>query len=142
MNEAHLNDEEIQLFVTSQAELSSAKENHLLACHHCKSQVAAYQSILKSIKQEAIPAFDFDLAAAVIQKLPVEKENKSLGVFSILIVCCVGVISLYLFRQNIFNLAAASSTFFVVVSLICCTTVLGIRAAMMYKKFRQDCNLI
>ena len=72
MTTPHLSDYDLQLAAESVA-LPAAEATHLHDCHLCQARVATYQQLFIATASLPQPAFEFNLAAAVLAELPSPK---------------------------------------------------------------------
>ncbi|MGI4762369.1 MAG: hypothetical protein ACRYF0_16790 [Janthinobacterium lividum] len=70
MTSPHLSEPQLQAAAESAAQLLAPQAAHLRGCGRCQGQVAAYRQLFAGAAQLPPPAFDFDLAAAVLAQLP------------------------------------------------------------------------
>lgn len=70
MMEEHLAEELLQQHLMEKIPLDTAARTHLEKCSVCRQHLEAYQLLVKGLAAQEQPAFDFDLAAAVMVKLP------------------------------------------------------------------------
>ena len=100
----HLTDNELQLYVMDKNQVDPELAEHILACDECREKVAAYELLFTAISEEKAPAFDFDLAEAVMAKLPVQKKRTiKVGVPFLLFLLSAVLITggvLYVFRED------------------------------------------
>ncbi len=73
MKAIHLDENTIQQYAINGVLTSEEQTQHFLHCNHCRGRVTAYKEVLAGIKGQQEPAFDFDLPALVMQKIPVRK---------------------------------------------------------------------
>jgi hypothetical protein len=66
----HLTEEEIQLYALDSRSCAAAIGLHVHTCEDCKAKVTAYQLLFAGIEEQPAPAFDFNLADAVLAQLP------------------------------------------------------------------------
>ncbi len=78
MKASHLSDQEIQRYVFATADCEQAIITHLQTCDHCRNRAKTYELIEASLQNEPAPAFDFDLAALVMNELPTQEEKFSI----------------------------------------------------------------
>ncbi len=64
----HLTEQEIQDFAFDKSNVEWA--SHVAGCEHCKTKTESYQMLFSGIKEQAQPAFDFDLSSLVFAQLP------------------------------------------------------------------------
>ncbi len=65
----HLSDYDLQLAADA-VPLPAAEAAHLHDCHRCQARLATYQQLFTATARLPRPAFDFDLAATVLARLP------------------------------------------------------------------------
>ena len=70
MTSLHLAERDLQEAAQSAARLPAPAAAHLRGCRLCQGRVATYQYLFAAAAQLPPPAFDFDLAAAVVAQLP------------------------------------------------------------------------
>ena len=70
MTSPHLSERDLQEAAQAAARLPAAQAAHLRGCRLCQGRVATYQHLFAAAAQLPPPAFDFDLAAAVVARLP------------------------------------------------------------------------
>ncbi len=90
----HLSDIEVQQFAVGEAMSDKDLTEHLDQCAHCSGRAALYREIAIVIAATPELVFDFDLAQAVLAKLPVRKPRHSpaliLGAIAIMsILTCI-----------------------------------------------------
>jgi hypothetical protein len=72
MSGMHLSAEELQQYVLNRAECPAESILHVGTCPDCHADVAAYVLLMEGLGQQPKPAFDFDVAAAVMERLEAE----------------------------------------------------------------------
>ncbi len=87
----HLSDADLQLAADA-APLPAAAVAHLHDCRRCQARLAAYQQLFAATAHLPQPAFEFDLAAAVLAQLPRSKPAFPwvLGLVAVLVLGVVG----------------------------------------------------
>lgn len=142
----HLTDEEIQLFAFDKSSCELRIVAHVSACPACEAKVEAYHLLLKGISQQAQPAFDFDLSAAVLKKLPQQSPRATHErlLTWVIIFICTGLLGtvFYLFRgflNNMFKGIAGISVYLIVISAITVIVVLFIE---MQKNFKKEMKVL
>jgi hypothetical protein len=66
MLKGHLSDEQIQELALNNESSGAA---HAANCPDCQTRLENYKLLINAIEQEVTPAFDFDLAAAVVVQI-------------------------------------------------------------------------
>ncbi len=69
MTKLHLSDYDLQLAADA-ASLPAAEAVHLHDCRRCQTRLATYQQLFTTAARLPPPAFEFDLAATVLARLP------------------------------------------------------------------------
>ena len=72
----HLSAEELQQYALNRAECPAESILHVGTCPDCQADVAAYVLLMEGLGQQPKPAFDFDVAAAVMERLEMEQGVK------------------------------------------------------------------
>lgn len=142
----HLSDEEIQLFAFDKSSCELRIAEHINSCPACKAKVKAYHLVMNGISQQPQPAFDFDLSAAVLKKLPPQtpRANHERLLTWIIIFICIALFgtAVYLFRgflSNMFKGIAGISIYLIVISAI---TVIIVIFIEMQKNFRKEMKVL
>jgi hypothetical protein len=141
----HLTDDEVQQYAVDKQHCEVEIVEHIHFCEVCSAKVEVYQMMIKGIKQQPQPAFDFDLSKMVLQQLPspvTKASDDKLLVWLFVstgIVFLVGVI--YLF-QNYFDLFEGLKSIFIYLIAITAVTVLGYLFIEMYKKYRRGMKVL
>ena len=102
----HLSAQQIQHYAFEKHSCTPQEIEHVEGCSHCSSKIEAYQLIFTTIKTQPPPAFDFDLAQAVIEQLPKSNPLVDSRFFYFILGLAfptIGVI-VYLFRSPLLNL--------------------------------------
>ena len=141
----HLTDDEVQQYVVDKQYCEVKIVEHIHSCTSCKAKVEVYQLMIKEIKQQPQPAFDFDLAKMVMQQLPQEKKKVSNDKLLVWLFVSIGIIfiagALYFF-QSYFELFEGLKTIFIYLIAITAVTVLVYLFIDMYKKYRHGMKVL
>jgi len=78
MTTKHLSESEIQQYATDKMSCSAQITDHMRNCRSCRDEAATYEMIFSKIKQDSQPAFDFDLSALVMNRLPAERATSNI----------------------------------------------------------------
>ena len=142
----HLTDDEVQLYVTEKKQCTPELVAHVHVCEECKAKTEVYQWVIKAIAQQPQPAFDFDLAGLVLQKLPPRKTTVAKDRLTTWILIFVSMISLAVlgyyflnYQANIFEGVATILIYLVAVSGI---TVIAALVFDMYKKYQKEMKVL
>ena len=146
MTTKHLLESEIQQYATDKMSCSKEITDHLMNCQTCRDEVIAYEMIFSKIKQDSQPAFDFDLSALVMNRLPAERATsnieKSVLYITYLSLIVASGMALYMFRSFISDwLTGITPMFFylVITSLVSLLIFLGID---MFSKYNRQMKIL
>jgi hypothetical protein len=143
MTAIHLDENTIQQYAITGVLAGEEQTKHFLHCNYCRGKAAAYKEVLTGIKGQPVPAFDFDLPALVMQKIPAKKA--AIPWQSVLVIAgLLGLVSLVTYNlRAIFgvvfeglSLTAASLIFIAVIS------VLIFQLADMVNKYHHQVNAL
>ena len=141
----HLTDDEVQQYVVEKQHCEVKVVEHIHFCEVCRAKVEVYQLMIKEIKQQPQPAFDFDLAKMVMQQLPQAKKKVSNDKLLIWLFVSIGIIfiagALYFF-QSYFELFEGLKTIFIYLIGITAVTVLVYLFIDMYKKYKHGMKVL
>ena len=141
----HLTDDEVQKYVVDKQHCEVKIIEHIHSCEVCRGKVEVYQLMIKEIKQQPQPAFDFDLVKMVLQQLPSPKTTITNDKALILIFGFMGIAFLggviYLF-QSYFDLFEGIRTIFIYLIAITAITVLIYLLIDMYKKYQREMKVL
>ena len=144
MNGTHPSDELLQQYTLDPAACTVEEIGHIESCPACREAVAAYTMLADALKEQPKPAFDFDVASAVIARLeapPQEKRGEGAMLTAILIAMVVGVPA-WLFRQSAYFVFTDMSAHFYWVVLAAAGIVVGLFLLRLHKKYQEVINLI
>ena len=141
----HLTDDEVQQFVVDKQHCEVKIVEHIHSCEMCRAKVEVYQLMIKGIKQQPQPAFDFDLSKMVLQQLPSPVTKVSNDKLFVWLFVSTGIIfiggSLYFF-QSYFDLFESMRTISIYLIAITAITVLAYLFIDMYNKYRQGMKVL
>ena len=142
----HLNDDEVQLYITDKSHCEKRIAEHIHLCEECRSKVEVYQLLITGIKQQPQPAFDFDLAASVLKQLSVPQAKvASDELFTwILVFVSVGFLATaaYYFRSYMTSMFEGVATILIYLIVISAITVVAGLFFEMYKKYRKEMKVL
>ena len=69
MSGTHPSEEALQQYVLDPSACAPGEIDHIGNCPACREAAAAYRMLADALKEQPAPAFDFDLASAVIAQL-------------------------------------------------------------------------
>jgi len=83
MKTTHLSEDEIQRYALAEHSRSAQSILHMEQCPQCRTAGLDYQLLFEDLKQQAAPAFDFDLADQVLSQLPAPKTQPVFSLYLI-----------------------------------------------------------
>jgi len=141
----HLTDDEVQEYVVDKQHCELKIVEHIHSCEMCRAKVEVYQLMIKEIKQQPQPVFDFDLSRMVLQQLPSPKTTIANDKALILIFGFMGMAFLggviYLL-QSYFDLFEGIKAIFIYLIAITAITVLVYLLIDMYKKYQKEMRVL
>ena len=141
----HLTDDEVQQYVVDKQHCEVKIVEHIHSCEVCRTKVEVYRLMIKGIKQQPQPAFDFDLSKMVLQQLPSPKTRIANDKALVLIFGFMGIAfvggAIYLF-QSYFDLFEGIKTIFIYLIAITAITVLVYLLIDMYKKYQKEMKVL
>src|SRR6188768_66042 len=92
MNDHHLSEEEIQVFVLDPKNSDAGVTAHIGGCRECLELVNIYNLMLADIAMQEVPAFDFDVASMVLANIePAGTTDDSVRLFPHMTLALVAV---------------------------------------------------
>ena len=141
----HLTDDEVQQYAVDTQHCEAEIVEHIHSCAVCSAKVEVYQLMIKGIKQQPQPAFDFDLSKMVLQQLPSPVTKVSNDKLFVWLFVSTGIIfiggSLYFF-QSYFDLFESMRTISIYLIAITAITILAYLFIDMYNKYRQGMKVL
>jgi hypothetical protein len=157
MSGRHLSAEELQQYVLNRAACPAESILHVGACPVCQADVAAYALLMEGLGQQPRPAFDFDIAAAVMERLEAEPGIKATPeaemavrsradrpyryVMAIVIAAVTGIPA-WLFWRSAYYVFTDVSAVFLYSILTMASAILLLRVLHIYKKYQHIINII
>ena len=145
MDIKHLTDDEVQQYVEDKQHGEVKFVEHIHSCGVCRGKVEVYQLLIKDIKQQPQPVFDFDIAKIVMEQLPQAKTKVSNDKLLVWLFVSIGIIfiggALYFF-QSYFELFEGLRTIFIYLIAITAVTVLVYLFIDMYNKYRHGMKVL
>jgi hypothetical protein len=130
---------------------------HVGACPDCQANVAAYALLMEGLGQQPKPAFDFDVAAAVMERLEAEPgmavplepgmavrrkaDRPYRYVMAALILLMTGIPA-WLFRRSAYFVFTDIQAVFLYPILAATGMILAWRILHLYKKYQNVFNII
>jgi len=154
MIDNHLTDGDIQQYVLNKAGCAMDIITHMHDCEYCKTKAETYRLIFSEIKQQPKPAFDFDLSAAVMKQISIEKSKFSLNslpgfVIILSALAAIGVPSylykakiIYFFKTYILGITSGISSIVIFLVVITFLIFLVFQCVEMYGRYRQKNNAL
>jgi len=141
----HLTDDEVQQYVVDRQHCEVKIVEHIHFCEVCRAKVEVYQLMIKGIKQQPQPAFDFNLSELVVQQLPSPKEKTSdrflLWVLLFIGIGFIGTIFYYFEGSFVYLFSGIAAIFIYLIIITALTIITGLFIAM-YKKYNSEMKLL
>lgn len=146
MNNHHLSEEEIQVFVLDPKNCDAGMTAHIGGCPECLELVNIYKLMLADIAKQEAPAFDFDVASIVLANIEpagtVEDSARLFPHMTLVLAAIFVIVPLYIFRANFLIIANATSVVFLLISSITCTIGFIIKAMQLYARYQSQIKTI
>jgi hypothetical protein len=146
MNNGHLSEEEIQVFVFDPENIDAGVIAHIQGCPECLELVNIYELMLADVAMQEVPAFDFDVASVVlanIQQAGTTDDPARVFPHMTLILAAVFVmVPLYIFRANFLIIANTTSVIFLLISSIACIIGFIFKAMQLYGRYKAQIKTI
>jgi hypothetical protein len=144
MTRTHPTDEALQEYVLDPAACTPEQISHIGSCPDCQDAVAAYRLLAAALKEQPAPAFDFDLAGAVITQLeaPPQRKWQEGSVLTAILIALAIVIPAWLFRRSAYFVFTDMSAVFYGVLLVITAIVVGLFLLRLHRKYQDVINLI
>jgi anti-sigma factor RsiW len=144
MNGNHLSAEELQLYVLDRGACTTENILHVGACPDCQADIAAYSVLMGSLRQQPKPAFDFDVAAAVMERLEREPASKArpFGYMMAALILLMTGIPAWLFRKSAYFVFTEIQAVFLYPILVAAVMIMLLRILHLYKKYQHIFNII
>jgi len=134
MKTAHPSDAELQQYAEDRVHCPEEVVMHVEDCPGCRASVMAYATLFEGLDQQPAVAFDFDVTALVMAKLPGERNFR----WVIAAIIFFGIaIPAYLFRKNAFYVFTGISTFFLALILAAAGVIMIWRIMALYKHYQK-----
>jgi len=142
----HLTDDEVQQFVLDKLNCKKGTLEHIQFCRDCITRAEVYRVMITGIQQRSQPVFDFDLSAAVLQRLPSpQTKTASEGLLIwILILTGIGMTgtAIYFFKASFAYLFEGLAWIMVCLIAITAFVILIGLFIDMYKKYEREMKLL
>jgi hypothetical protein len=134
MKTAHPSDAELQQYAQDRVLCPEEVVMHVEGCPGCRASVMAYAMLFEGLDQQPAVAFDFDVTALVMAKLPGERNVRYVIAAVIFFVIAVPA---YLFRKNAFYVFTGVSTLFLALILAAAGVIMVWRIVTLYKVYQK-----
>lgn len=147
MNTKHLTDDELQQYALNSEGCDLTITEHVHFCEDCKAAVETYRLVFTGIREQEVPAFEFDLSEEVVKQLQTFPKTKVLPedffmyLFSFVMIIITGVM-LYFFRWYIIELFRSADNFAVYLTVASVTVLLIFLCVDQYKIYQQKMEAI
>jgi hypothetical protein len=144
MSGTHPSDEALQQYVLDPAACAPGEIGHITGCQECQAAAAAYRMLAVALEEQPAPAFDFDLAAAVIARLepPPQRKRQEGSVLTAILIAAAILIPAWLFRRSAYFVITDMPAVFYWVVLIVAGLVVGLFLLRLHRKYQDVINLI
>ena len=142
----HLTDDEVQQYAVDKQHCKVKIVEHIHSCEVCSAKVEVYQVMIKEIKQQSQPAFDFDLSKTVLQQLPHQKikaSNDRLLLYMIMFIGIGFTSGVFYYFQNYFKFFFEGISIILgfLIGITAITVLTGLYIDM-YKKYRKEMKIL
>jgi hypothetical protein len=138
----HCSDNEIQAFVLQKNDCSAAIQEHIALCTDCAAKAQQYMLLVEAIEAQPQPVFNFDLAAAVMHKLPAPKPKTAGEKFLIYpaIISCILIagIIVFVFRNIFISMFNAVNTMLYALVFTTVASLFVFLCTDMYRKYKAQ----
>ena len=135
MKTAHPSDAELQQYAEDRALCPGEVVMHVEGCPDCRASVMAYATLFEGLDRQPAVAFDFDVSALVMAKLPGERNFRWVIAAVIFFVIAIPA---YLFRKNAFYVFTGISTLFLALILAAAGVIMVLRIMSLYKHYQKS----
>lgn len=137
MTTKHPSDTDIQQYA-----LGVAPEDitgHVNGCSTCQAKAVLYCNLFIALRERPAPAFDFDVAALVLSRIPARRQRPSALPYlaALGMLAPMGVIG-YLFREDLTGVFSGAVPMFSWLTVTAIITILGVQGADMLKTYRKQ----
>jgi hypothetical protein len=142
----HLTDDEIQQYALDRSNCETKIVEHVQLCEACKAKAATYHLLFTGIKQQAAPAFDFNLSELVLTQLPTPKSSFLPESFWVYLLALCGIlltgVLLYFIRGYVVILFTGITPFLIYLIITTFITILIILSTDMYKSYQKKMSTL
>jgi hypothetical protein len=153
MSGTHPSEERLQQYVVDRTVCPQEEIDHIGDCPHCQALITVYGFVVTELDRQPAPGFDFDLAAAVMERVkatgaqerpgapPAQERKRSVAVMWTVILLVIGVPA-WLFRKSAYFVFTDMSPDFYWVLLATAGIVVGLFILRLQRKYQDFTNLI
>jgi len=134
MKTAHPSDTELQQYAEDRVHCPEEVIMHVEGCPDCRAGVMAYATLFEGLDRQPAVAFDFDVTALVMAKLPRERNFRYVIAGIIFFVIAIPA---YLFRKNAFYVFTGISTLVLALILAAAGVFMVLRIMALYKHYQK-----
>jgi anti-sigma factor RsiW len=144
MSGTHPSEETLQQYVLDRSACTRDDIAHIGVCPDCQAAVAAYGLLTDALAGQPVPAFAFDLVAAVMERVEAartpDRKSSTAGIW-VLIALVIGVPA-WLFRRSAYFVFTDMSAGFYWVLLAAAGVVVALFLLRLHKKYQDVINII
>lgn len=144
MSDMHLSARELQEYILDRSSLAADRAAHAGVCPDCRAEIEAYTLLMEGLGRQPKPAFDFDVAAAVLAQLqPAEQkaDRRYRYILAAVITVITGVSALLFWRSAYFVFTDISAVF-LYPALAAAGLFILLKTLQLYKKYQQIFHLL
>jgi len=136
MKTMHPVEEAIQQYAIDPAGCQPADRQHIAGCNHCLANTGLYTQLFSAVQQQPSPAFDFDLAALVLNQLPQRKTAGSPGFLVAGLLTAIAVaVPAWLFRKYLLTVFTGMLPMTIYLVVIIGVAIVIFQGVDMYRKY-------
>jgi hypothetical protein len=141
MKNKHVSEQELQQYAEDPALLRGEQIAHIDSCEHCRALVNSYKLVFSAIHETEAEAFQFDLAAAVLEQIgrPVQKTapERVLLYSGVAAACILTGLGIYFFREYFQSIANGISIITWVLAVLSVLVMIAFIATDTYKRYQK-----
>ncbi|MGK6351460.1 hypothetical protein [Parapedobacter sp. DT-150] len=145
MSNVHLNEEELQACALD-GHTNQAAMEHVAGCGHCQSQISAYQTLYRHIREAKTPTLDFKTEELIPDRLPAinkEDSKETLYLYGFLVgtvaLLIAGLIGLWSTIRWVF---IDVTPFAIIIGLLLLSGLLIVQLMELYNTYRKKLNAL
>lgn len=146
MKNKHISEIEIQEYLYEELNSRTEITEHIQQCEICRMKVEEYKQIFELVKEQEIPAFDFNLADAVMNRLPRKKAELTFGKYIVAFILLittpsVGII-ICLFNTSLSDLLTGITPIIFYLIAITMSALLLFQCFDTYRRYKNKMNAL